>query len=195
VTSTSRWFSPSTPVSSTNKTDDHNIAEILLKVVLNTITLTSNPVSFACWVICLRHYRTLSYISSLLSGSLIFINTSHDISFAFIFTDAQGLKDKPKILAMQGKILESLRRYTASHYPDDPRRYSSTVWCCTWSVDHMIFYYLVIVLLWHSLLIGVQYKFLWCSCFMKAKFYMEVFVNHKSVCGKVLYESFESWIP
>jgi len=30
---------------------------------------------------------------------------------------------------------------------------------------------------------------------MKAKFYMEVFVNHKSVCGKVLYESFESWIP
>ena len=124
MTSTSRWFSPSTPVSSTNKTDDHNIAEILLKVVLNTITLTSNPVSFACWVICLRHYRTLSYISSLLSGSLIFINTSHDISFAFIFTDAQGLKDKPKILAMQGKILESLRRYTASHYPDDPRRYS-----------------------------------------------------------------------
>ena len=32
-----RWFSP---VSSTNKTDHHDIAEILLKVVLNTITLT-----------------------------------------------------------------------------------------------------------------------------------------------------------
>jgi hypothetical protein len=28
-----------TPVSSTNKTDHHNITEILLKVVLNTITL------------------------------------------------------------------------------------------------------------------------------------------------------------
>ena len=40
------------------------------------------------------------------------------------YPDAQGLKDKPKILSMQGKILESLRRYTASHYPDDPRRYS-----------------------------------------------------------------------
>jgi hypothetical protein len=37
-----RWFSPSTPVSSTNKTDCHDIAEILLKVALNTITLTLN---------------------------------------------------------------------------------------------------------------------------------------------------------
>jgi hypothetical protein len=34
-----QWFSPATPVSSTNKTDRHDIAEVLLKVVLNTITL------------------------------------------------------------------------------------------------------------------------------------------------------------
>jgi hypothetical protein len=34
---TSRWFSPDTPVSSTNTTDRHNITEILLKVVLNII--------------------------------------------------------------------------------------------------------------------------------------------------------------
>jgi hypothetical protein len=33
------WFSPDTPVSSTNKSDRHDITEILLKVVLNTITL------------------------------------------------------------------------------------------------------------------------------------------------------------
>ena len=33
------WFSSSTPVSSTIKTDHHDIAEILLKVALNTITL------------------------------------------------------------------------------------------------------------------------------------------------------------
>ena len=33
-------FSPGTPVSSTNKTDCHDITEILLKVALNTITLT-----------------------------------------------------------------------------------------------------------------------------------------------------------
>ena len=38
-----RWFSPVTPVSSTNKTDSHDIAEILLKVALNTIPLTLPP--------------------------------------------------------------------------------------------------------------------------------------------------------
>ena len=35
-----RWFSPGTPVSSTNKTDRRDITEILLKVVLNNIALT-----------------------------------------------------------------------------------------------------------------------------------------------------------
>jgi len=35
-----RWFSPGTPVSTTNKTDRHNITDILLKVPLNTKTLT-----------------------------------------------------------------------------------------------------------------------------------------------------------
>jgi hypothetical protein len=35
---TGRWFSPGTVVSSTNKTDHHDITEILLKVALNTIT-------------------------------------------------------------------------------------------------------------------------------------------------------------
>ena len=34
------WFSPRTPVSSTNKTDCHDITGVLLKVALNTITLT-----------------------------------------------------------------------------------------------------------------------------------------------------------
>ena len=32
-----RWFSPDTPVSSTNINDRHDITEILLKVSLNTI--------------------------------------------------------------------------------------------------------------------------------------------------------------
>jgi len=35
-----QWFSAGTPVSSTNKTDLHNITEILLKVTLNTINQT-----------------------------------------------------------------------------------------------------------------------------------------------------------
>jgi hypothetical protein len=35
---TGRWFSPGPLVSSTNKTDSHDITEILLKVALNDIT-------------------------------------------------------------------------------------------------------------------------------------------------------------
>jgi len=39
-----RWFSPGTPASSTTKTGRHDIAEILLKVVLSTINqIKSNP--------------------------------------------------------------------------------------------------------------------------------------------------------
>jgi hypothetical protein len=36
------WFSPGPPVSSTNKTDCHDITEILLKVALNTTKQTNN---------------------------------------------------------------------------------------------------------------------------------------------------------
>jgi hypothetical protein len=35
-----QWFSPGIPVSSTNKTDNHDIAEILLKVALITLNLS-----------------------------------------------------------------------------------------------------------------------------------------------------------
>jgi hypothetical protein len=45
---TDRWFSPGTPVSSTNKTDRHDIAEILLKVALNT-KLTGTIQLKYCW--------------------------------------------------------------------------------------------------------------------------------------------------
>jgi hypothetical protein len=39
---TGQWFSPGTLVSSTNKTDRHDLAEILLKADLNTINQTLN---------------------------------------------------------------------------------------------------------------------------------------------------------
>jgi hypothetical protein len=41
--STGLWFSLGTPTSFTNKTDRHDIIEILLKVALNTIDLHCNP--------------------------------------------------------------------------------------------------------------------------------------------------------
>ena len=51
------WFSPGTPVFS-NKTDCYDIAEILLIVVLNTITLTPPPIivwiCFSCPVIVIN---------------------------------------------------------------------------------------------------------------------------------------------
>jgi hypothetical protein len=40
-----RWFSPGTPLSSTNKTDRHDIPEILLKVTLNTIKTTKSDLN------------------------------------------------------------------------------------------------------------------------------------------------------
>jgi len=43
---TGRWFSLGTPVSSTKKTDRHIIAEILLKVALNTRTPLNNTTEF-----------------------------------------------------------------------------------------------------------------------------------------------------
>jgi hypothetical protein len=42
-----QWFSPGTPASSTTKTGHHDIAEILLKVALNTINqIKSNQILF-----------------------------------------------------------------------------------------------------------------------------------------------------
>ena len=38
-----QWFSSGTLVSSTNKTDSQDIAEILLKMALNTIKQTNKP--------------------------------------------------------------------------------------------------------------------------------------------------------
>ena len=45
---TGRWFSPRPPVSSTYKTELHDITEILLKVALNTIKQTYNKKIYNC---------------------------------------------------------------------------------------------------------------------------------------------------
>ena len=46
---TGTWFSPGTPVSSTNKTDHQDITEIMLKVVLNTINQTNFKIVWVNW--------------------------------------------------------------------------------------------------------------------------------------------------
>ena len=64
-----QWFSPGTLVSSTNKTDSvsHNITEILLKMVLNTITILFNSEYFTVffnnyldWPFLLEYWRYIS---------------------------------------------------------------------------------------------------------------------------------------
>ena len=49
-------FSPGTPVSPTNKTDRHDIAEILLKVTLNIIKQTNNI------IICIKYNEYLKLL-------------------------------------------------------------------------------------------------------------------------------------
>jgi hypothetical protein len=48
VLATGQWFSPGSPVSSTNKTDRHDITEIFLKVALNTIKQTNKQIQLNC---------------------------------------------------------------------------------------------------------------------------------------------------
>ena len=65
---TGRWFSPGTSDSSTNKTDSHDITEILLKVALSTINHkpdglvgSKNP----CEATCLSVYCCFSKLTQL----------------------------------------------------------------------------------------------------------------------------------
>jgi hypothetical protein len=51
-----QWFSLGTPVSSTNKTDRHDITEILLKVSLNTINSTNHRLNIGINGLCKMSY-------------------------------------------------------------------------------------------------------------------------------------------
>jgi hypothetical protein len=46
---TGRWFSPGIPVSSTNKTDHHDITEISLKVALSTNKQSTDSIAIQVW--------------------------------------------------------------------------------------------------------------------------------------------------
>ena len=94
-------FSPATPVSSTNKTDRHDITEILLKVSLNTITLILTFISKYATGAILQNTRidlhNLFNIRCLLYIFLLFYfdatRTSDDIPYGvtsgFIFSTDQ----------------------------------------------------------------------------------------------------------
>jgi hypothetical protein len=75
---TGRWFSPGTPVSSTDKTDRHYITEILLKVTLNTIKKTVNPQEYISGytkvLAMMKRFRTLKTIDFHFKGTRLYIN-------------------------------------------------------------------------------------------------------------------------
>ena len=50
LSATGQWFSAGTPASSTNKNDRHDVTEMLLKMALNTVTLT-HKVYMIDWLI------------------------------------------------------------------------------------------------------------------------------------------------
>ena len=89
-----RWFSPGTTVSSTNKTDCPDIAEILLKVALNTITLTL--ISFYKYF-----YFTL----------LIMWKTKQYHTVGTIPTTNRKTVER-------GKIHTTTHKYMTAHFPD-----------------------------------------------------------------------------
>jgi len=77
-----RLFSPGTPASSTTKTGRHDIAEILLKVVLNTkiqiqiLSLLGSVLSIKTTNIKLYKHETIS---------TVILNKNNMLSIAFIF--------------------------------------------------------------------------------------------------------------
>jgi len=59
------WFYPGTSVFSTNKTDRHDITEILLKVALNTITLILTI--YTCQLFCFKTFIFITVQHQILS--------------------------------------------------------------------------------------------------------------------------------
>ena len=63
------WFSPALPVSSTNKTDHHDITELLLKVALSTIKPTNQPFTQSIYTVAKYLYtnKVFAHFQSLFS--------------------------------------------------------------------------------------------------------------------------------
>jgi hypothetical protein len=66
-----RWFSLGTPASSTTKTGHHDIAEILLKVELNTINQSINQSEYSGYSKKLQCKKTPTTISLILLSKTV----------------------------------------------------------------------------------------------------------------------------
>ena len=77
-----RWFSPGTPVSSTNKTDRHDITEILLKVALKTMKPTYQPIPCSLINLCqyLKYFLFLHKTNEIKLEAQVSLYRSPDIN-------------------------------------------------------------------------------------------------------------------
>jgi hypothetical protein len=84
---TGKWFSPGTSVSSTNKNGRHDITEILLKVALNTITLTLTLVCMLlfCFGVFLLLLFCILLFCFVFSFICLFINLLGGLDFFVCF--------------------------------------------------------------------------------------------------------------
>ena len=88
-----RWFSPGTLVSSTNKTDSHDITEILLKVVLNTITQNH-------YIFCFRYHQGNVYVIDVSQS----VEHDHVHALEFLRKDCTNITGNVHVFEYRGDI-------------------------------------------------------------------------------------------
>jgi hypothetical protein len=98
-----QWFSPGIPLSFRNKTDRHNITEILLKVVLNTITLALTPFKFYDAYYIFLIVQSFLHVLNILYNTLDWIG-----KFSCIL---QPGHNEPRLIALWGQSLFFLTIY------------------------------------------------------------------------------------
>jgi hypothetical protein len=98
---TGRWIYPSTSVSSTNKTDHHDITEILLKVALNTITLTLTLI--------------YDYNCNILLPVYSFVNTIQCVSFEICHLHYCNILEYVSFLNRGKRVLDRVGKWTINH--------------------------------------------------------------------------------
>ena len=130
-----RWFLPGTLVSSTNKTDGHDIAEILLKVALSTITVTPNlyyiiscrSISWFKWV---NNYWTVHHKYPRISGAYIvvlFVFGEWMWEVIVRFADIGGIVDN-QCLNCLFIILHKIQNPVKSHVWG--KKHGTYMWSC-----------------------------------------------------------------